>query len=323
MVKEAEMRIAIRSTLALFFLMQLTAAAFPQGTVSSIERLNEQRRRSNEAALERRMQDMRALDQLKNPPKKMPEVAPEPTLSKQAKDRVLRVRRVEQIDIAKYDKLLGQEGTGIFKLFPDRGCQSKSVISVSMDCEKFVPLSSSFTFRSNEYINPTYHDIYFENDKLVSKSFFLQGIFVSLGDVPIEDVSLGHAAMNFLNSFHPATRLQDATDDAHRFDKGIESGNYRYSDNIVPAENTTYILRTIAYRLNNPLRPLGKDSTMSEIMFLSLTADKRDDVTVAFRVIRRDELGGLTIVWKELARQDASKIKIGKNESLADFHRTF
>lgn len=58
---------------------------------------------------------------------------------------------------------------------------------------------------------------------------------------------------------------------------------------------------------------------MNEMMFLSLAVDKRLDVILVFRILNRDEYGGLTIVWKELSRSDAAKLRFGKNQSMRDF----
>ncbi|HEX6124522.1 MAG TPA: hypothetical protein VFZ23_04045 [Pyrinomonadaceae bacterium] len=180
-------------------------------------------------------------------------------------------------------------------------------------------MSSSFTFRTNLYSDEVYHDIHFERDRISSKSFFSQGVFVELGDVPIEGVDLSHPGVKFLVDYGPTTSPKTATEHMEEFRTGVESGGYKYADHINQRENVTYALRMIAYRLENGLKPLSADTTMNEMMFLSLSFDKRIDITVVFRVISRDEYGGLTIVWKELDRRDAPKIKFEKGRALRDF----
>jgi hypothetical protein len=64
---------------------------------------------------------------------------------------------------------------------------------------------------------------------------------------------------------------------------------------------------------------MSNETTTDEMMFLSLAFDKRLDMIVVFRILGRDEFDGLTIVWKELKRKDAAKIKFGKREVLKDF----
>jgi hypothetical protein len=263
---------------------------------------------------------MRALERsLEAATKKPKEVPVEPELDNRAKERVQRLRRIDVNDAAKYQQLLKQDGTGIFKIFPDLHCVSKNVIRVAGECERYVPLSSSFTFREGQYINPSYHDIYFENGKIFSKSFFLQGIFGAIGDEPVEGLSLSHPAINFLAVFEPAANPKDAASHAKQFRSGLDDGGYLYADNITPQVNVTYAMRTIAYRLENSLRPMSNETTTDEMMFLSLAFDKRLDMIVVFRILGRDEFDGLTIVWKELKRKDAAKIKFGKREVLKDF----
>jgi hypothetical protein len=273
-----------------------------------------------EGDLERRMRDMRAQEAtLREATRKPRVVPPEPRLSEQERDRVLQLRRVSPLDIGKYELFLKGEKTGIVKLFPDLGCLSKNVISVAPECRRFVPMSSSFTFRTNSYSDPTYHDIHFAQDRIFSNSFFSQGIFTVIGEELIDGVGLSHPAIKYLTGVQSATDPAGAAEQAKDFQNGIDNGGFRYADHIVPQADTTYALRMIAYRLENTLRPMSDETSMTEMMFLSLAFDKRIDITVVFRILAKDELGGMTILWKEIDRKDAGKIKFGKNQALRDF----
>jgi hypothetical protein len=269
---------------------------------------------------ERRMTAMRHQEAyLRAITRQRPTASVEPRLTREERDRVVRLRRVSSLDAGRYEGLLKGDRTGIFKLFPDLGCISKTVISVAGECERFVPMSSSFTFRTNAYGDDIYHDIHFENDRISSKSFFSQGIFGVIGEEPIEGITLAHPALGFLGEFPTATDPTMAAQFAEQLQAGVDSGGYKYADHVIPRENVTYALRMIAYRLENVLKPLSDDTTRNELMFHSLAFDKRVDITVVFRVLTRDENGGLTIVWKELDRKSARKIKFGKNQVLRDF----
>jgi hypothetical protein len=301
---------------SILFSFSLTAAQ----ASSAQERSIELQRRRSEGDLERRMRNMRAQEaSLREATRKPPSVPVEPKLSTEARERILRLRRVSSADTERYTPFLKQDRSGIFKLFPDLGCISKNVISVARECERFVPMSSSFTFRTNGYSDEMYHDIHFETDRLESKSFFSQGIFAVIGDEPIEAVSLSHAGVKFLTNFQTAVDSRTAMQQAGRIRSGVEADGYRYTDSVAPRENVTYAMRLIAYRLENSLLPITEETTMTEMMFHSLAFDKRLDVIVAFRILGRDENGGLTIVWKELSRQEAGKIKFGKGQPLRDF----
>ena len=223
------------------------------------------------------------------------------------------------VDLERYRSFLNEPDTGIFKIFPNLGCVSKSVISLAPECSRFVPLSSSFTFRTKHYTDEIYHDIYYTGEKIVSDSFFSQGIFVTIGDEPIERVDLTHQALKYLVSFQPDTNVDSARDHAKALKSGVDANGYRYADHLEPRDNITYAMRMMAYRLGNSLKPVGDDTPMNEMMFHSLAFDKRVDIIVLFRILRRDENAGLTIVWKELSRADAVKLKFAKNEFLRDF----
>ena len=284
------------------------------------ERAQEIQRRREELDLQRRMNDMRTLEQrLRLATRRDQAVPSEPKLSSEARQRILNLRRVDQADSGRYDDFLRQARTGILKLFPDLGCISKNVVRVSKDCESFVPLSSSFTFRTNSYSDEMYHDIHFEDGRLFSKSFFSQGIITVVGNERIEDIDLSHPAAFFLTTFQPATSWKQASEHAKQFQSGIDSGGRFFADNVIPHQETTYLMRMIAYRLENGLAPLSEETTLTEMMFHSLAYDKRLDVIVAFRVLRVHEEGAITIVWKELHRKDAPKVNIEKKQRLRDF----
>jgi len=268
------------------------------------------------------MNDMRALDQKMRPAARQINVSStvvEPKLTTEERNRILKLRHVAPSDVAAYSTLLAQDHTGIFKLFPDLGCVSKDVILLTRACSESVPMSSSFTFRAVSYGDDLYHDIIFKGDRILSHGFFSQGIFTAVGDEPIEKIELSHPALKYFNAFQADNEPKSAIEHARQLRSGVEFEGHSYSDGITPKENQTYAVRLIAYRLENTLKPLSATSTMTEMLFLSLAVDKRLDMVVVFRILGRDDHGGLTIVWKELSRQDASKIKFSKGQILRDF----
>ena len=279
---------------------------------------------ANEKDLLRRMQDMRALDSYthrrsEKDRREMESMNP-PGLDKKAKDRIRMMRMLDTRDVEQYKAFLTEgKKTGIFRIFPDFDCVSKNLVNIGSECSGFVPETSDFSFRSIAYTNRLYHDIAFDRTDLISDSFFSQGILVSIGDVPIEKVTLGLAELKYLVGFKPDVLVASAKQTAHSLDAGVDSDGFHYSSSVIPSANTTYAVRNIAYRFAGSLAPISPDSTFTEIKFKSLEMDSRDDVIVAFRIVRKDVDSGLTIVWKELSRREAPKLKFGKGELLADF----
>lgn len=140
-----------------------------------------------------------------------------------------------------------------------------------------------------------------------------------VGDVPIEQVSPAHPALSSLVRQMPSSDVPRAREMASELANGIAFGEYRYAAKVKATENTTYVVRSTAYRLGSSLPPLTNKTSMTEMRFHSLAHDKRADIVVFFRIIRRDD-DGVTIVWKELDHKDAPKLKFAKGEPLADFN---
>ncbi len=276
-----------------------------------------------EKDLQRRMQDMRALESYSRrrseKDRREMEAMNPPGLDKNARERVRKMRMLDTRDVDRYKAFLTAAKTGIFKIFPNFDCVSKTVVNIGGECAGYVPETSDFSFRSVAYTNRLYHDIGFERTGIISDSFFSQGILISLGDVPIEKVALELAEMKYLLGFKPDALVANAKQTSHSLYTGVDSNGFHYSSSVTPSENTTYVLRNIAYRFSNSLAPLSPDSTLTEIKFKSLELDARDDVIVVFRIIRKDDDGGLTIVWKELGRKEGPKLKFGKGEAITDF----
>jgi hypothetical protein len=284
----------------------------------------EQQRREAEQRIEAerrlRMQNMRDFDTtmkaLNRPRVSVP--AP-PTIDKETSERIRIARRVDAADHARYSEFLKSDKTGMFKLFPDYDCVTKNVIRTDGNCKDFIMASSSFSFRTRAYSHLYYHDLGYNHGEIFSNAFFSQGILVSLGDVPIEAVTPSHAGLKFIFDLQTASEPAEARSTAARLKAGIDLGGLTYSSRVTPAENTTYALRSVAYNIANSLPPVTDTTSANELRFHTLSLDKRADVIIVFRIVRKAEDGTLTIVWKELDRKDAPKIKFPKNEKFADF----
>ena len=291
----------------------------PKPTVDdSAQRAESERRIAAERAL--RMRNMREFDTTMKPlTQPRTSVPAPPTIDKETAERIQAARRLSAADVTRYGDFLKSDKAGIFKLLPDHDCVAKNVIRTDGSCKDFIMASSSFSFRTRGYIHTYYHDLGLNNGEIFSNAFFSQGIFVSLGDVPVEDVTKSHDALKFIVDLQPASDTQSARTMASNLKSGVDSGGFTYSAALTPVENTTYALRSIAYGLANSLSPVTETTPSSELRFHTLSLDKRADVIVVFRIIRKGGDGSLTIVWKELDRKEAPKIKFGKGEAFADF----
>lgn len=212
-------------------------------------------------------------------------------------------------DLLAYARLLEQENAGIFRLLPDLGCEENSlVIRADETCLNAVPESSFYSFREKEYAPELLADIRLKNNHLISDGLLAQGIIVQLGDVALENVSVNSDGMKFINEYVPQTMNKEAHKQFLQMIHGVKAGKYVYR-RIVPAiENITYALRTIAYK-GSIYR------TFRGFRFNLLDGDKRIDQTLAFRIVRREKDGALTLVWKELERREAPRLKFEKRKT--------
>lgn len=132
---------------------------------------------------------------------------------------------------------------------------------------------------------------------------FQQVIFADIGDVPVEEVGLTTKGMSYLVNSVP---VRDS-DEFMRFDgelaKGVAADGFTYRKWNPSKENSTFALRSIAYR--------GKFArTVDGLEYNDLDFDKRREVIVTFRVIDKDPAGNLTIVWRSLKDVESPKLKV-------------
>lgn len=210
-------------------------------------------------------------------------------------------------DSSRYAAFLQNPNTGLIKIFPDLGCEINAhVVRADETCLNQIPMSAFYSFREREHTTDFLSDIRLEDDELLSDGILTQGILVALGDVALESVSPASGGLKFLTEFKPEARSGEALKQSVRLIEGIKSDGYLYRKSLPARENTTYALRVIAYR--------GKFiQTIRGFPFNMLDGDDRIDITIAFRLLKKDATtGNYTLLWKELARQDAPKVVFPK-----------
>lgn len=211
-------------------------------------------------------------------------------------------------DAQKFGEFLRRKNSGLIKLIADKGCdKNPEVVVSSPHCATYAMpgAGASFSFRINDYRNQNLGDLTFTGKSFRSLGALIHGILVNVGDVPLEKVDLQNAAVNYLVKFEPAQDLQKAQEIAEQLRKGIENDDFTYRSHLPAAENTTYVLRAIAYDGVSPRAVKG-------ITYNELEFDKRKDIIVAFRVVRRESEENVTILWKELASKKPPKLAAQK-----------
>ena len=169
-------------------------------------------------------------------------------------------------DKARYAEFLRQPNTGLIRLLPrekyDRDAKGAMTIRGGGAYYSFVRLTHEYGYGS---------DIELSNGVL-STGFAgaNYGIITSLGDTPLENVSLETAQV--LAAHVPPSELPKARIEQRKWSNGeiVESTNYR--NRVGLAANSTYLLRSIDYDTS--------------------------DVLVALKVVRMDSDDSAVILWK-------------------------
>ena len=211
---------------------------------------------------------------------------------------------VEKDDQKKFASFLQQTDTGLTKLIVDRGCaESPNVYNISEDCLKYsMPgAGSSYSFREKSYRLHRLSDLTYDGEDFHSSGILSHAIMTGVGDVALEDISAQTKPLKFLADFKAADDFEQARQIDKTLSDGIENESFFYSRNIKAKENSTYILRVIAYR-GSIYRALDG------LVYDELDFDDRRDLTVAFRVVRRNA-ESITILWKIISNQKAPALK--------------
>lgn len=203
-----------------------------------------------------------------------------------------------------FSEFLSRKNTGLIKLMIDRGCdKGTEVVDSTPHCIKYnMPgAGASYSFRTKNYKVKHLGDITFAGDSFQTGELLKHGIFINIGDVPLENVNLEMDKLQTLVNFQAVKDFDKAKVFAAQLDKGIQGDNLLYKNSLPVQENKTYILRSIAYRGNN-------FKVVENVEYDEFDFDDRKDVIVAFRVIKLEKDESVTILWKELAEQKSPKL---------------
>lgn len=226
-------------------------------------------------------------------------------------DEELQMLAPDAEDLRKFAAFLRLPKTGIIKLMNDFGCaDNPSVLVVTPNCLKYTMpgAGSSFSFRTNSYRIQRLADLTFSGHEFKVTGIWLHGILTNLGDVSLDQVSINTNEAQFLQDFVPANNPENAAEIEKNLAEGIQRNVFFYRNRLAAEENRTYLLRSIAYR--GIFYRAVQRVTYNELDF-----DKREDIIVAFRIIRKDETdGSITILWKELLRRKSPILKAEKNK---------
>ena len=185
-------------------------------------------------------------------------------------------------DEAAFAAFLRQPDTGIIRLLP----REKYDHTIEM------PLRGGgafYSFNKLSHQAGPWSDIKFQDGQLhAGVNDLTLGLMAVLGDVPLEKLDSNHPARTFIGQLALPANYADYQEQVARHRSGFKADERVYRS-VHPAQlDTTYLLRSTIYN--------------------------RADTVIAFRLVRKDSDGGVTLLWKILDKLQVKKLKDAPRE---------
>ncbi|HSE34012.1 MAG TPA: hypothetical protein VLA93_20735 [Pyrinomonadaceae bacterium] len=188
-------------------------------------------------------------------------------------------------DVQTFAEFVRPPESGLIRIFPARGWRVVSVDQLeSGQSPGFVNFASRYSFTKTKhghslqgYVDPSlgWAEIKFDSDMLTTAfTRSSVGLLVSLGDVPLQTITETTPGASAIAEFQAPRNQEEERRYIHACREGFELHGFVYRSSLPATVNNTYVLRSI----NN----------------------KRADILVALRIVRADENGSLTMLWKRL-----------------------
>jgi len=234
------------------------------------------------------------------------------TMYRKPSAKELQILAVEKELLQENRHFLNAKNTGIFRLVPDLGCnENKNVVTASEICLKYsMPGNGSgFSFRKGYHRIWRMSDLIYKENLFVTGSRYTLGIIGNLGDIELSKISLSAEVVKSLDDFSVANEYKAIENQYGKLSNGMILNNVFFSNRTRIAENSTYLLRSVAYRTKSFV-VAGVGGTYNEFEF-----DKRIDTLIAFKVLKIDGDGSVIILWKKLREKESPKLKFEQKES--------
>lgn len=218
-----------------------------------------------------------------------------PDLTKRDKEQTFPLAE----DALKYQGFLANEGTGLIRIHDISKCTSDArIVNVSEPCPSAgIPgKATAFSFRTGGYEFLRLADVQLSGGILRNTGLNVMVALIAVKDVDLERISLSTPGVNRLADFTPATKLEEINVQIKAFNRGIRYDSFLYRSFLKMEPGVNYAARLIAYKNKVYNQFQGRKYELS-------LGGKRDDVLVAFRVVRIHNDGSITILWKELMRK--------------------
>ena len=190
-------------------------------------------------------------------------------------------------DRAAFAEFLGQPDTGLIRLLPrevyesDTYKKNKKTMTIRGGGSYY-----SFALRSHEYGEGT--DIGLEQGTILAGfAGFNFGIMTNLGSVPLEEITVEDPRARFVSNYGAPETESEVRSEQTRFGRGVTIGETEYRNRFPVQVDATYLVRSIDYY-------------------------SKENVLVAFRIVRKDTDGSIIIAWKILKKYSTPEVARNK-----------
>ena len=185
---------------------------------------------------------------------------------------------------AAFASLLREDGTGMTRLLPFCDVDPR-IVDVRGSCADGLPRipgrGAFYSFKTENHEAKSISDLWLSNNEFrVGFAQNAVGTITTLGDVPLEELTLESSAVAPLLLLAPAKTIYEMVGIYEQSRTVLASAHHGYGTISLAQPNTTYVMRSTIYNQK------GRKPT---------------DTLVAFRVTRQDADGSVTIVWKQLS----------------------
>jgi hypothetical protein len=185
-------------------------------------------------------------------------------------------------DERRYEEFLRQKGTGLVRLFAyDASIVDGYTTAAQPNAVASVWGGGAFySFTHRTHVSRQWTEVVFTDGYLVGDvSRDSLGVFIELGEISIDSVTLDHEAAMRLARSQPPHDRDGLTAERKRLATGRGSGqNPSYVGRVRARAGTTFVLRSVLY--------------------------DRVDTLLVGRVVRVGDDSSITVVWRRLARYD-------------------
>jgi hypothetical protein len=309
-------KILLMITAGLFFSLFTGPRARAQTTPIEAERAarEEARRKAAQATANKAESNAREKDFQSPPPRGVGGVTYKEGNLTAAHKKILAALPEDQ---QKFAEFLKQSNTGIMRLIQQSELESRYTVTAG-DLQSTLPIRGGgayYSFGRKIHSYGPWSDIYLQENVLFTQVANLSiGLFTSIGDVPLERVTLQTPGVDSLLKMPVPTFVSEAAVQVKRNDKGFKEGEFAYRSAVQVMPNLTYILRSIGYRRPDFLMVIPGTT----VTFSSANVYQGADLLIAFRVVRQEADGTVTLLWKRLKKSAAPQLKRDKKEKVTN-----